>query len=135
MRRRYPKVPSEVRRQVIRLAAGGASYRQMIEQLDVSVGTVTNILKPLGGIYRSPGPDSPHRLSLDDRTEIRIGLEFGHTFRTIGAAVGRHASTVCREVNANRGPRRVSAHGRPRGRARACPSPQDTQAGDQLEVA
>ncbi len=101
MRKRYPKVPSEVRSQVIRLAARGATYNQIIEQLDMSVGAVSKVLRPLGGVYRAPRPDSPHRLSLEDRVEIRVGLERGWTYAQIGAAIGRHASTVCREVNTN----------------------------------
>lgn len=103
MRKRYWRLPVEVRRQVIRLAAGGATYKQIIEQLDVSVGTVTNVLKPFGGVYRPPGPASPQRLSLEDRVEIRLGLERGFSYRQIGATIGRAASTVCREINANGG--------------------------------
>jgi IS30 family transposase len=46
---------------------------------------------------------SDARLTLDDRVEIRLGLEQGLTFQQIGERVGRHKSTVCREVNRNGG--------------------------------
>lgn len=79
--------------------AGGPTNRSP----NMSVGAVTNVLKPLGGVYRSPGPVSPHRLSLDDRVEIRLGIERGWSYARIGLVVGRHGSTVCRGVNANGG--------------------------------
>ncbi len=121
MRKRYPRIPPDARREVIRLAAGGATYKQIIEQLDMSVGSVANILRPLGGVYRSAGPDSPHRLSAEDRVEIRLGLERGWTYARIGEAVGRDKSTVWREVAANGGKhayRPVAAHRAAHARAR-----------------
>jgi transposase, IS30 family len=104
MRRRWPRLPDEVRQQVMRLAASGATYNQIRDQLDVSVGTVCNVLRPAGGTSQSRDrPRSPHRLSAEDRVEIRLGLERGWSYRRIGDAIGRHASTVYREVNANGG--------------------------------
>jgi IS30 family transposase len=43
------------------------------------------------------------RLSLDDRVEIRLGLEQGGSYEAIGAKVGRHRTTIWREVKANGG--------------------------------
>ena len=103
MRRRWQVLPPEVRRQIIRLAAKGATYEDILASMDVSVGVITKVTKPLGGVYRSPRPRSPHRLSAEERVEIRLGIERGWTYRHIGAAIGRHASTVCREVNNNGG--------------------------------
>ena len=101
--KRWPLIPAHVRHQIIRLAATGAGYEDILGQLDVSVGAITKVLKPLGGVYRPPRPPSPHRLSVQDRVEIRLGLERGWTFQRIGDAIGRHKSTVCREVNHNGG--------------------------------
>jgi len=58
---------------------------------------------------------SASRVSLDDRIEILIGVQRGDSFRAIGDAISRSASTVCREVNANGGRRRyrpMAAHAR-----------------------
>jgi len=47
--------------------------------------------------------------------EIKIGLEKGLSLRAIGAGIGRHASTVCRELGTNGGRERyapMSAHRR-----------------------
>ena len=52
MRRRYNRLPVEVRREVMRLAVQGLTYRQIQEQVDVSSGTVANVLVPLGGVIR-----------------------------------------------------------------------------------
>ena len=43
------------------------------------------------------------RLSPQEREEISRGLAAGDSIRAIAAALGRSASTVCREVNANGG--------------------------------
>lgn len=103
MRRRYWRLPESVRGEVIRLAARGASYHEIVEQLDVSVGSVANVLRPLGGVYRPGRPVSPRRLSLEDRIEIRLGLERGESYQQIADRRGWHRSTVCREVGRNGG--------------------------------
>jgi len=74
----------------------------------------------------------PGRLRLVDREEIVVGLIRGDTFTAIAAHIGRHVSTVSREVSANggRGAYRASvAHAgacrnarRPKPRKLACPS-------------
>jgi IS30 family transposase len=72
------------------------------------------VLGPLGGVIRPEMWRVPEgRLSLDDRVEIRLGLERGESVRVIGDRLGRHRSTVWREVSANGGPsgyRPMDAH-------------------------
>jgi IS30 family transposase len=94
----------ETRREIIRLAAAGATREEIRLRVDVAIGTVSNVLRPLGGVIRRDVWDpSGFRLSLDERVEIRVGLETGWSFRLIAAGLGRSASTVSREVNANGG--------------------------------
>jgi IS30 family transposase len=104
MRRRWRRLPDGVRREVIRAAAGGATYAEILERVDVSVGTVTRVLKALGGVI---GPDqwnpSPARLSAEERVEIRLGVERGESLRAVARRLGRSPSTVTREVAANGG--------------------------------
>ncbi|HVM20111.1 MAG TPA: IS30 family transposase [Egibacteraceae bacterium] len=102
MRRRWQVLPPDIRRQIMMMAAKGATYDDILEQMDVSVGTITKVTKPLGGVYRVR-QRSPRRLSADDRVEIYLGIERGWSYRKIAASIGRHASTVCREVNHNGG--------------------------------
>ena len=113
-KRRWRRLTPEVRRQIIRLAAHGLSQREILNELDCSLGTVGNVLRPLGGVYR---PElwalSRFRLGLEDRVEILLGLERGESLRGIARRLGRAPSTVCREVARNGGPdayRPMDAH-------------------------
>jgi transposase, IS30 family len=128
-------IPLEVRRRIIQLAARGKSYAQILAEVDVAVGTVSNVLRPLGGWIRPEyWQPSSARLSLEDRMEIKIGLERGETMRAIGGRIGRNASTICREVNSNGG----REHYRPfRAHKQACekarrPKPTKLSANDTL---
>ncbi len=117
------RIDGELRREVIRLAAKGATYRDILEVVDTSMGAITIVLKQWGGVTHSDTTwePSPHRLSLDDRIEIRLGLERCESYRLIGERIGRDKSTVCREVNRNGGReayRPVEAHNRAFLRAR-----------------
>ena len=99
-----PRLSPVVRREVIRLAAAGRSYREIIDEAGVSMGSVTNITKPLGGVIR---PEmwcpSSARLSLDDRVNIKVWLEAGESFTEIARRLGRATSTVSREVGGRQG--------------------------------
>ena len=101
---RWWRMPPEVRQEVIRLAAQGLSYKQIRARVDISAGSVQNVLRPLGGVIRKDMlADTGWRLSLAERVEIRLGLERGWSYRQIGAQLGRAGSTICREVNAGGG--------------------------------
>jgi transposase, IS30 family len=121
-RRNYRSITPEKRRQIIKMAARGATYRQIVDALNVSTGAVGIVLVPLGGVHRNEmWTPAPGRLSLDERVEIRLGLERKESLRAIAQRLGRHPSTVCREVNANRGAahyRPLQAHRRAQQRAR-----------------
>ena len=104
MKRRWHKLPPEVRRDIVRLAAQGLSRDEIRLQIDCAVGTVVNVLRPLGGVYRPVmWQVSTARLGLPERVDIRIGLERDWSIRRIAASLGRAPSTVSREVAANGG--------------------------------
>jgi IS30 family transposase len=106
VKRRWRRLPPEVRRDIIRLAAKGRSWEEIRFEIDCAIGTVSNVLRPFGGCYRPPmWQVSPARLSLPDRVEIRLGLERGWSLRRIAAGLGRAPSTVSREVGARGGRR------------------------------
>jgi IS30 family transposase len=103
-RRRWKYLPADVRQQIIRLAAAGVTRDEIRLQVGVAIGTVSNVLRPLGGVIRRGEWDpSGFRLSLDERVEIRVGLEADWSFRRIATGLGRPTSTVSREVDANGG--------------------------------
>ena len=105
MGRRPRRIDGELRREVIRLASRGHTYREILDRVDTSMGAITIMLKHWGGVTRSDVSLEPSlfRLSLEDRIEIRLGLERAESYRRIGVGIGRAASTVCREVNRNGG--------------------------------
>jgi len=111
------RLDRDLRRQIVRLAAKGATYREILEQVDTSMGAITIVLRDWGGVTRSDvvWEPSPMRLSLDERIEIRVGLELGWSASAIARSLRRAPSTVCRELNANGGRdgyRPVAAHRR-----------------------
>ena len=103
-RRRWRRVDDELRREVIRLAAKGLTRDQILAEVDTSAGSVGNVLRPLGGVFR---PEmwscSGFRLSLEERVEIYLGIQLGETLTAVADRLGRAPSTVCREVAANGG--------------------------------
>ncbi len=93
MKRLKPDVEREVRR----LAAKGHRLREIGRMLGCSRHAVMNTLRrrPLPPSPTAWNP-SPGRLSLDEREEIRVGLEHGDTFTAIAKKLGRAVSTVSR---------------------------------------
>src|SRR5437899_5760792 len=82
---------------------------------------VRAVLRPLGGVLRTEWEPTGHRLTLDDRIEIRRGLDRGCSCSAIGRELGRAGSTITREVNADGGREDytpVRAHEAARQRAR-----------------
>ena len=114
-KRRWQRITPEVRREVMRLAVGGASYRDIKGRIDLPTGSVGLVLRPLGGVVRGEQWAAPSgvRLSLEERIGIHLGLEQGKSFRAIAQELRRAPSTISREV-ANHGGRggykAVAAH-------------------------
>lgn len=121
VKRRWRRLDVGMRREIMRLAAQGCSYGEIVERLDSSLGTVGRVVRDSGGMARAERwRVSANRLSLEDRIEIQIGLGAGESLRVIGTRIGRVASTVCREVNHNGGRgtyRALAAHEAAHGRA------------------
>jgi IS30 family transposase len=122
MKRRWKYLPPEMRYRIIRMAAAGATYNEMVAEVGCSAGAVAHVLVPLGGVIRRDmWCSSTARLSIDERVEIRLGIERGQSLRAIAAALGRNVSSVSREVAANGGRHGYApaiAHRRAHARAR-----------------
>jgi IS30 family transposase len=131
----WRRLPQDLRKQILRLGATGLNAREIADQVGVSTSAVRTLLLPLGGVIRPElWQPSASRLSVDERIEIRVALEAGATYRVIGAAIGRSASTVCREVAANGGRlgyRPMTAHRGAHQRARR-PKPTKLSCNDAL---
>lgn len=121
------RLSPELEREVRRLAAKGHGLREIGRQLRCSRHAVSNVL------IREPRPQSasdwnpsPARLSMDEREEIRAGLERGESVTAIAASIDRAVSTVSREVAGNGGRdgyRAWQAHGDAGQRARRPKTP------------
>jgi IS30 family transposase len=102
--RRWKYLPVEIRQEIVRLAARGLSRREILGQLEVARTTVGSTLRAVGGPVRA---DMLARrggyLSLEERVDIRIGLEQHLSLRAIAKQLNRHPSTISREVAANGG--------------------------------
>jgi len=49
-RRGRRRIDGELRREVIRLAARGHTYREILDRVDTSMGAITVMLKQWGGV-------------------------------------------------------------------------------------
>ena len=134
-KRLWRRLSSEDRRQALRMAAAAVPVGEIARCLARSQGFISVVLRPYGGVIRQELLEAkPGRLSIEDRVEIRVRLERGESCAAIGRALGRHRSTITREVNANGGRDRyapIAAHRRAAGRARR-PKPTKLASNPQL---
>ena len=104
MGKRYRRLTPEKRREIMRLAGRGATQQEIAAAVDLSLDSVRVVVVSLGGgRHQSTPPPRMRRLSLDERVEIRVGLEQGLSLRTVARRIRRDPATVCREVRANGG--------------------------------
>jgi transposase, IS30 family len=94
---------------VMALLSSGASAEQAGEAVGCTGRSVNRLVVALGGVKARKRPRSGKRLSLEDREEIRAGLQAGASFVAIAARIGRCPSTVSREVARNGGRARYRA--------------------------
>lgn len=104
MAQKWRRITPDKRREILRLRARGATYREIADEVDLSQGAVRIVVKPLGGVIRKEMWDpGSRRLSMEERIEIYTGLGQGLSLRAIGRRIGRNPSTISREVKANGG--------------------------------
>jgi transposase, IS30 family len=108
-RSKFARMTREDRVLVMALISSGVSAGEAGAAVGCTARSVNRLVVALGGVRARKRPRSPKRLSLEDREEIRAGLQAGASFAAIARRVGRCPSTVSREVNRNGGRRRYRA--------------------------
>ena len=87
----------------------GVPVKRIAKHLGRQNSSLRRFIADAGGTRPSARERSELRLSLEEREEISRGLAAGYSIRAIAEALGRSASTVCREVNANGGRKKYRA--------------------------
>ena len=119
-----PKTSWLVAREALLALAGGATVREAAELAGLGARTVDALISEHGRMSHVVSY-CPRRgvLTRDEREEIRAGIERGESDCQIADRLGRHRSTVWREIKANGGRqsyRAFRAHDRAALRARRC---------------
>jgi transposase, IS30 family len=99
-------VAPEKRRMVLDLLAAGLNPSQASRAAGVSLAFGYELHHKMGGVYRPPGVTySARYLDREERYELARLLELGLSRRQAAARLGRHPSTIGRELERNKDPR------------------------------
>ena len=93
----------EDRKTIWDMREAGVPVKRIAKNLGRQNSSLRKFIADAGGRRPTPRKCSELRLSLEEREEISRGLAAGLSIRTIAQGMGRSASTICREVNANGG--------------------------------
>jgi IS30 family transposase len=99
----------EDRQTIWDMREAGVPVKRIARHLGRQNSSLRKFIAGAGGTRPTARERSDLRLSLEEREEISRGLAAGYWIRAIGEALGRSPSTVCREVNANGGPKKYRA--------------------------
>lgn len=105
-----PRIPWARARVALRALAGGATIEEAAGLAGIGKRTVDNLISDHGVVTLRERTPRPGALTIDDREEIMLGIAAGETDSEIAARVGRHRSTIGREITANGDRRRYRAY-------------------------
>lgn len=98
-----PRIPLRVARRALLALAAGATIDEAAAAAGVGARTVDRMVGDHRPMRRRETRQRADALTLDEREEIRVGIDRDESDRKIGERIGRHHSTVWREIRRNGG--------------------------------
>jgi transposase, IS30 family len=98
-----PRIPWSVVRPALHAVAGGATHAEAAALVGVGASTISRRVQEEGVVVLRDHTPRAGALTLEDREEIRAGIERRDTNIAIAHRIGTHRSTVWREIDSNGG--------------------------------
>ncbi len=98
-----PRIPWRVARVALLAVYGGATIVEAAEAAGISPRSVDRLIDEYGRMCFRDRTRRPDALTIEDREEILIGIDRDESHAEIAERIGKHRSTVWREIKANGG--------------------------------